>query len=89
MASNKKCDINWRENKHFNDIEMEDLSDPFLICTKDELDVDMAYLSGPCGGICNTSVCEKQLSTSNLKPIVEECFLEIITKMLSLLKISN
>lgn len=89
MASNNKCNMDWRENNDFYDIEMEDLSDPFPICNKDELNVNMAYLSGSCGGICNTSVCEKQLCTSSLKPIVEECFLEIITKMLSLLKISD
>ena len=91
MAAKKQWNKDWRTKKDMvQDIEMEDLSDPFLLVGKvSNDDVDMQDLLNTCGGICCTSVCEKKLLVYDLKLSIEECVVETLTKMLSKLKISD
>ena len=91
MAAKKQWNKDWRTKKDMvQDIEMEDLSDPFPFVGKvSNDDVDMQDLSNACGGICCTSVCEKKLLVYDLKLSIEECVVETLTKMLSKLKISD
>lgn len=91
MAAKKQWNKDWRTKKDMvQDIEMEDLSDPFPFVGKvSNDDVDMQDLLNTCGGICCTSVCEKKLLVYDLKLSIEECVVETLTKMLSKLKISD